>query len=88
MAEWTTMSAPCSIGRMRYGVAIVLSTTNGTPASWARSATAAMSSTSINGLLIVSAKKALVFGRTAARQASRSSGSSTKSTSMPNFLNV
>ncbi len=33
VAECTTMSAPCSNGRMRYGVAMVLSTTRGTPAS-------------------------------------------------------
>ena len=35
------------------------------------------------GLEMVSAKNALVFGRTAARHDSRSSGSSTKLTSMP-----
>ncbi len=35
VAECTTMSAPCSSGRIRYGVATVLSMTSGTPASWA-----------------------------------------------------
>ena len=39
VAEWTTMSAPCSIGRSRYGVGTVLSTISGTPASCATSAT-------------------------------------------------
>ena len=35
VAEWTTMSAPCSIGRQRYGEAKVLSIISGTPASCA-----------------------------------------------------
>ena len=30
--EWTTMSAPCAIGRHRYGDGMVLSTTSGMPA--------------------------------------------------------
>ena len=88
VAEWMTTSAPHSSGRMRYGVAIVLSTTSGTPTSWATPATPAMSSTAALGFAMVSAKNALVFGRTAARQASRSSWSSTNVTSMPSFLNV
>src|SRR5674476_1346151 len=33
VAEWTTTSAPHSSGRMRYGVATVLSTMRGTPTS-------------------------------------------------------
>ena len=40
------------------------------------------------GLAMDSPKNALVLGRTAARQESRSSGSSTKVTSMPNFGSV
>ena len=35
VAECTTISAPCSIGRHRYGDAMVLSMTSGTPASCA-----------------------------------------------------
>ena len=82
------MSAPHSNGRIRYGVAMVLSTTSGTPASCATPATASMSRMSICGLLIVSAKNALVLGRTAARHWSRSSGLSTKLTAMPIFGKV
>ena len=82
------MSAPNSIGRIRYGVATVLSTTSGTPASWATPATPSMSRMSFFGFEIVSAKNAFVFGLTAARQLSRSSGSSTNETSMPSFLKV
>ena len=40
------------------------------------------------GLEIVSPKNALVFGRTAARHESRSSGFSTKLTSMPSLGSV
>ena len=35
VSEWTTMSAPCSIGRSRIGVATVLSTISGTPCACA-----------------------------------------------------
>ena len=52
VAECTTTSAPHSRGRMRYGVAIVLSMISGTPASWAMAATPSMSSTSAFGLAI------------------------------------
>jgi hypothetical protein len=55
VAEWTTMSAPCSIGRIRNGVAIVLSTISGTPLRCATSDTAEMSRTSPFGLPMVSA---------------------------------
>ena len=75
VAEWTTMSAPHSNGRHRYGVANVLSTISGRSCSCATDDTASMSSTLPPGLPIVSAKNALVFGRTAWRQASGSSGS-------------
>ena len=40
VAECTTMSAPCSMGVTDTGVAKVLSTISGMPASWAISATA------------------------------------------------
>ena len=54
VAEWTTMSAPCSIGRLSVAAPNVLSTTSGMPASWAISASAAKSGTSSRGLPIVS----------------------------------
>ncbi len=88
MAEWMTTSAPCSIGRMRYGVATVLSTNSGTPASWATSAIPAMSRTFWSGLEIVSPKKSLVSGRTAARHSSRSAWSLTKVVVMPSLGSV
>jgi hypothetical protein len=47
-----------------------------------------MSSTFPNGLPMLSPKKALVRGVAAARQASRSSGSSTKVTAMPRSVKV
>nr|CRL80654.1 hypothetical protein CPGR_03861 [Mycolicibacter nonchromogenicus] len=68
-------------------MATVLSTISGTPCSWATADTPGMSSTSIFGLEMVSPKNALVFGRTAARQESRSSGSSTKVVSIPSLVN-
>ena len=82
------MSAPCSNGRIRYGVAMVLSTTSGTPAACAMVATAVMSRTLIFGLPIVSAKNSFVFGRTARRHSSGSSWSSTKVVSMPRRASV
>ena len=75
VAEWITMSAPHSIGRHRYGVANVLSTISGSSWACAMDATVSMSSTFPPGLPIVSPKNAFVFGRTACRQASGSSGS-------------
>ena len=70
VAECTTMSAPKSIGRHKYGLGNVLSTTSGMPLSCAMLATASMSSTSIFGLPSVSAKMHLVFGPMALRIAS------------------
>ena len=61
---------------------------SGTPASWATAATASMSRISTLGFEIVSPKKSLVLGRTAARHDSGSVVSSTKVTSMPNFGSV
>ena len=83
VAECTTMSAPCSKGRISHGVATVLSMINGTPTSWATSDTPPMSRKSFLGLPIDSPKNALVLGRAAALHASRSSASSTKVNSMP-----
>ena len=50
VAECTTMSAPHSSGRIRYGVGTVLSTISGMPCSWATPATPSMSRTSFFGL--------------------------------------
>jgi hypothetical protein len=88
VAEWTTMSAPCSNGRMRYGVAIVLSTMRGTPLSWATDDTDSMSRMLIFGFPIVSAKNNLVLGRTAAAHSAGSSWFSTKVVSMPSLASV
>ena len=82
VAEWITMSAPHSIGRHRYGVANVLSTISGSSCSCAIAATASMSSTLPAGLPIVSPKNAFVFGRTARRHASGSSGSTQVSSTL------
>ena len=71
VSEWTTMSAPCSIGRSRYGVATVLSTMSGSPLSCATPETPATSRTWPRGFEMVSAKKARVLGRTAARHCQR-----------------
>ena len=82
------MSAPCAIGWIRYGVATVLSTISGTPLSCATAETLGMSRMSFCGLEMVSAKNAFVLGWTAALHCSRSSGSSTKLTSMPSLGSV
>ena len=66
VAEWTTMSAPHSIGRQRYGVAVVLSTTRGTPASWATAARPSRSAIAPDGLATVSVWINRVRGVTAA----------------------
>ena len=78
------MSAPCSSGRQRYGVANVLSTMSGAPCPCATAATASRSSTLPPGLPIVSPKSAFVSGRSAPRQAS-SESPSTNVTSKPSF---
>ena len=65
--EWTTMSAPCSNGRQRMGVANVLSTMRGTPFEWARAEKRSKSKTASEGLAIVSPKKALVRSSKRAR---------------------
>ena len=72
--ECMTRSAPRSSGRHRYGVANVLSTSSGMPASCAIPASAGMSSTSRPGLPIVSPITSRVLGRSAARKPSRSRG--------------
>ena len=60
VTEWMTTSAPCSIGRHRYGVAVVASTISGTPAAWATSARPARSATSPLGFDTTSANTSLV----------------------------
>ncbi len=87
VAECTTMSAPWSFARCRYGVATVASITSGTPAACAMSATARTSSTCAMGFVTDSANSARVVGRMAAAHASRSSWS-TNVTSMPQSANV
>ena len=66
------MSAPCSMGRHRYGVARVASTISGSPAAWATSARPAMSATALEGLEITSANTSLVAGVMAAAKAAGS----------------
>jgi hypothetical protein len=61
-----TMSAPCSMGRTRYGVARVASTTKGIPAACATSARPARSAISPDGFAMTSAYSTLVSGRIAA----------------------
>ncbi|MCY1375215.1 hypothetical protein D9M69_626130 [compost metagenome] len=87
VAECTTMSAPNFIGCCSAGEQKQLSTTSSALALWAMSATAAMSATSVSGFDGVSRKNSLVFGRTAARHASRSVGS-TKVVSTPNLPKI
>ena len=82
VAEWTTMSAPHSSGRTRYGVAKVLSTTSGMPALWATAATASMSIRLLLGLPSVSMNMALVLSVMAASKLPSISGS-TKVVVMP-----
>ncbi len=79
--ECTTTSAPRAKGCCRYGEANVLSTTSNASASWASTASAAMSETFSSGLVGVSHHTSRVVGRTAARTASTSpSGTGVKST--------
>ncbi len=60
----TTMSAPWANGWIRYGVAMVLSTISGAPLRWATSAETAGVSSQVDLQRPVSAKNALVLGRT------------------------
>ena len=72
MVEWTTMSAPHSIGRHRYGVASVLSTISGMPASCAISRDRVDIDDDAAGLARLSTKIALHFGVSARRKFSGS----------------
>ncbi|MNW50172.1 hypothetical protein D3C74_276170 [compost metagenome] len=87
VAECTTMSAPKSIGRSKYGLGNVLSTISGMPCSWAIAATASMSSTSPFGLPSVSAYNAFVLSVIAARKFSGFE-ESTNFTLMPSLGSV
>ena len=82
------MSAPCSMGRRRYGVAKVLSMTTGTPCACAALATASMSTRSAFGLPTVSMKTHFVFGRMASVNPCAPAFGSTKVTSMPQSFAV
>src|SRR3989344_2681569 len=84
--EWMMRSAPRSTGFCSAGVQKQLSTASRAPAACAISASAAMSQTSVSGLLGVSAKKSLVLGLTAERQAP-TSVCDTKVVSTPNLPN-
>ncbi len=77
----TTMSAPSRSGERIIGLN-VLSTTSGTPRSWAAAASIGMSLTSSSGLVIDSVKTARVRGVIAARTAA-SSQMSTNTVVMP-----
>ncbi|MCY1539212.1 hypothetical protein D9M68_747890 [compost metagenome] len=72
--DCTTMSAPCSIGRSRYGDGTVLSTISGRPWRCASSARAAMSVILPSGLPTDSAKMALVRSSICASNDARSDG--------------
>src|SRR5690606_32366375 len=60
VAEGTTMSAPCAVGRHRYGDGMVLSRISGMPAACAISAIASRSPITPAGLDALSTKIALV----------------------------
>ena len=81
VALWTTMSAPCSIGRWSSGVAKVLSTTSSVPASRVAAA-AAMSATAISGLLGVSSQT-IAAPRAASATACASAMSTQRTVSRP-----
>jgi hypothetical protein len=74
VALWYSRSAPWSKGFISHGVVKVLSTSSGSPASWAMADTVGMSSTSSPGLPSVSPNSSRVLGRMAARQPSMSPG--------------
>ena len=86
VAEWMTMSAPCSMGFVSSG-AKVLSTRTGTPLAWATSAIARMSWTSRRGLPMVSRNTALVRSSIAGPKVSGFSPS-TNFTVMPSLGSV
>ena len=76
------MSAPCSIGFKRMGVATVLSTISGTPCAWATAASASMSQMLPAGLPTLSQKTARVLSSISPAIASGASDSA-KRTVMP-----
>ena len=83
VAEWTTISAPYSNGRIWYGVANVESTTRGILCLCAMSATAWMSMRFAFGLPIDSMRIARVFSRIASSNAEMPFVGSTNVVSMP-----
>ena len=82
VAEWITASTPCSAARRLIGVAKVTSAARIAPASSAARRAGSMSNTFKVGLVGSSISTTLVRGRSAARQAATSEGS-TKVVSMP-----
>ena len=84
VVECTTMSAPNSIGRSRYGVGTVLSRISASPCRCARSASGRISVMAVFGLATVSAKMARVAGPIRDSISCRSLMSLTKSAWMPN----
>ena len=84
VVECTTISAPSSMGRCRYGEQNVLSTTTSTSDSCAMSAHAAISVIVIIGFVGVSRKTMRVDGRMA-RRTSSAIDVSTYVKSTPNF---
>ena len=87
VAEWTTRSAPQSIGRQSQGVASVLSTMRTAPAALVSLARVSRSETTPPGLARLSTKSALAPTSRVASTAARSSVS-TKSQRQSNFWNV
>ena len=88
VVEWTTISAPNSMGRQRMGVAKVLSTMSGRPLRCATRANFSMSNTVSAGLASVSPNTALVLGWMAASISSSVASASTQMQWMPNFSSV
>ena len=82
--EWMTKSAPNSTGFCSAGEQKQLSTASTAPPRWAMSARAAMSQTSVSGLVGDSAISRRVLGRIAARHSS-TSVCETKLDSTPNL---
>ena len=87
VAECTTMSAPCSNGRIKYGVPNVLSMTTGSPCLCAISAILSISGISEFGFPSVSRYTAFVFGLIAFSTSSRLCAS-TNVVSTPNCFSV
>ena len=84
--EWMIRSAPSAIGFCRAGEQKQLSTASNAPLPCAISASAAMSQTSVSGLVGDSANSSFVFGLIASRHCA-TSVCETNVVSTPNFAN-